>query len=70
MRMTKGYKWKIFVMQLSFLGWGLLCILSLYIGYLWLAPYMQLTMTNMYYRLKELSLESGTCTPADFGMPQ
>ena len=68
MRMTQGYKWKIFVMQLSFIGWGLLCMLSLYIGYLWLAPYMQLTMTNMYYKLKELSLDSGACTPSDFGM--
>ena len=70
MRMTQGYKWKIFVMNLSFIGWGLLCMLSLYIGYLWLAPYMQLTMTNMYYKLKELSLESGVCTPGDFGMSQ
>lgn len=69
MRMTQGYKWKIFVMQLSFIGWGLLCTLSLGIGYLWLAPYMQLTMTNMYYKLKDLSLESGACTPGDFGMP-
>lgn len=68
MHMTKGYKWKIFVMQLSFLGWSLLCILSLFIGYLWLVPYMQLTMTNMYYKLKDLSLESGACAPGDFGM--
>jgi uncharacterized membrane protein len=70
MRMTQGYKWKIFVMYLSFIGWSLLCVLSLYIGFLWLVPYMELTMTNMYYKLKELSLESGACTPGDFGMQQ
>jgi len=61
MRMTKGDKWDIFVMGLSFIGWSLVCILTLYIGFLWLAPYMQVTYTNMYYKLKELSIESGAC---------
>lgn len=66
MRMTQGHKWDIFVMHLSFIGWSLLCVLSLYIGLLWLVPYMQVTMTNMYYKLKDLSLQSGACTLADF----
>lgn len=68
MRMTKGYKWEIFVMYLSFIGWSLLCCLTLYIGFLWLYPYMQTSLCNMYFKLKELSLQSGACTPADFGM--
>lgn len=65
-RMTKGYKGSIFVMALSFIGWALLGILSLYIGYLWLVPYMQVTYTNMYYKLKALSIESGTCLASEF----
>lgn len=36
---TKGRKWELFVFDLSFIGWNLLCILSLGIGYLWLASY-------------------------------
>lgn len=51
MKMMKGYKWEFFVLYLSFLGWGLLCILTLGIGYLWLAPYMTLTFTNFYKEL-------------------
>ena len=66
MRMTQGYKWKIFVLGLSFIGWALLCIPTLYIGYLWLMPYMQVTFTNLYYKLKELSIESGACQAAEF----
>lgn len=66
MRMTKGYKWKIFVMNLSFIGWALLCIFTLGIGYLWLEPYMQVTYTNMYYKLKALGIESGAVLASEF----
>ena len=58
-KMMKGYKWKLFLLYLSFIGWALLCILTLGIGYLWLAPYIYLTLTNFYkeldkiYQLKE-----------------
>lgn len=66
MRMTNGYKWKIFVMNLSFIGWALLCTFTLGIGYLWLEPYMQVTYTNMYYKLKALSIESGAVLAGEF----
>jgi uncharacterized membrane protein len=66
MRMTKGYKWDIFVMGLSFIGWCLLCILSLYIGFLWLTPYMMTSYTNMYFWLKRDSIESGACSASEF----
>lgn len=70
MRMTEGYKWEIFVMGLSFIGWALLCVLTVGIGFLWLSPYMNVTYVNMYRKLKELSLESGKCTLADFGIKE
>lgn len=54
MKMMKGYKWKLFILYLSFIGWGLLCILTLGIGYLWLAPYMSLTFTNFYKELDKI----------------
>jgi len=34
-KITKGYKGKIFVLYLSFVGWSILAILPLFIGYLW-----------------------------------
>jgi uncharacterized membrane protein len=66
MKMTAGHKWDIFVFYLSFLGWGLLCILTLGIGFLWLAPYVMTSMTGLYLKLKDLSMQKGVCTVADF----
>lgn len=38
--MMRGHKFDLFYLWLSFIGWGVLCILTLGIGYLWLSPYM------------------------------
>lgn len=51
MRMMKSHKWKFFVLYLSFIGWAILCLLTLGIGYLWLAPYISLTFANFYKEL-------------------
>jgi uncharacterized membrane protein len=66
MLMTEGYKWDIFVLALSFLGWILLSILTLLIGFLWLGPYMYTTFANLYLKLKEAGIQSGTCTEEMF----
>lgn len=50
--MMKGYRGKLFMLQLSFLGWGILCILTLGIGFLWLVPYMNISFANFYDNLK------------------
>ncbi|HEX2965583.1 MAG TPA: DUF975 family protein, partial [Syntrophorhabdaceae bacterium] len=47
-----GHKMKLFKLLLSFLGWALLCILTLGIGFLWLAPYVMLSLTTFYEDLK------------------
>lgn len=49
----KGYKMNFFILQLSFIGWLILCILTLGIGLLWYVPYYQMTMTNFYLQVKE-----------------
>ncbi|MDB8793747.1 DUF975 family protein [Romboutsia sp. 1001216sp1] len=53
-KMMKGHKWRLFVIWLSFIGWAILSILTLGIGFLWLSPYFTLTMANFY---KELDKE-------------
>lgn len=53
MKMMKGYKWEFFVLYLSFIGWAILCILTLGIGFLWLIPYVTLTFANFYKQLDE-----------------
>ncbi|MDR2383528.1 MAG: DUF975 family protein [Prevotellaceae bacterium] len=40
MKMMEGNKMKLFLLDLSFIGWMLLCILTLGIGLLWLEPYI------------------------------
>lgn len=52
-KMMNGYKWKLFTLCLSFIGWCLLCGLTFGIGYLWLSPYMTLSATNFYENLKK-----------------
>jgi len=50
--MMNGYKMKYFLLQLSFLGWALLCILTFGIGFLWLTPYIQVSNAIFYDDLK------------------
>jgi uncharacterized membrane protein len=52
-KMMFGYKWKLFCLGLRFLGWALLCILTLGIGFLWLIPYMQVSCCKFYDDIKE-----------------
>ena len=44
---TLGFKWQLFVLDLSFLGWQLLCALTLGILSIWVQPYV--TQTNVGY---------------------
>lgn len=52
MQLMKGYKWKFFCLQLSFIGWVLLSMLTLGIGFLFLIPYMQTAAAFFYEDLK------------------
>ncbi|MDR3336901.1 MAG: DUF975 family protein [Treponema sp.] len=45
--------WNGFDLYLSFIGWGLLCCLSLGIGFLWLGPYISLSVANFYEDIKQ-----------------
>lgn len=47
-----GYKWKLFCLGLRFFLLALLCILTLGIGFLWLMPYMQVSMAKFYEDVK------------------
>ena len=53
MALTRGAKWRLCVMELSFIGWLLLGALSFGIGYLWILPYMDQTFTNFYLSLRQ-----------------
>lgn len=53
-RMMKGHKFNYFVLGLSFIGWLILCIISFGIGFLWLVPYLEVTLANFYLKVKEV----------------
>ena len=57
--MMAGNKWRLFELQISFIGWAILCVFTLGIGNLWLNPYTN-AATAAFYR--EISgTEQTTC---------
>jgi uncharacterized membrane protein len=51
-QMMEGHKWRLACLQFRFFGWGLLCLLTCGIGFLWLIPYYNATMARFYDDLK------------------
>lgn len=49
--LMKGNRFKFFKLQLSFIGWIFLGILTIGIGFLWINPYIQVTFANFYNSL-------------------
>ena len=49
--LMRGNKWRLFCLDLSFIGWFFLCILSLGIGFLWLNPYIQAAHASFYLEI-------------------
>lgn len=53
--LMNGNRWRLFCLELSFIGWSLLCVLlTLGIGVLWLKPYMEASFAAFY---REISAE-------------
>lgn len=52
-QLMDGHKGELFLLHLSFLGWGILAVLTAGIGSLWLNPYFKVTETYYYLYLKE-----------------
>lgn len=50
--MMNGYKLKLFYMCIRFILLSLLCILTLGIGFLWLIPFIHVTMAKFYDDIK------------------
>ncbi len=46
--MMRGNKWKLFCLNMSFIGWAILCVLSFGIGFLWLIPYVEVSLIAFY----------------------
>jgi uncharacterized membrane protein len=59
-KLMKGHKTELFLLYLSFIGWAILCVFTFGIGYLWLAPYIYVTLCEFYEDLKKETPLEGT----------
>lgn len=50
-KLMNGHKTDLFILDLSFLGWAILGIISCGIGFLWITPYYRQTKANFYRKL-------------------
>lgn len=57
---TYGYKWQLFVLDLSFLGWIFLSFFTFGLLYIWLGPYMRLTDIAFYDTIRAQKGMSGS----------
>lgn len=48
----QGHKWEFFVLELSFILWILLGVVTFGLALIYVEPYMQLTYTNFYHNIK------------------
>lgn len=64
--MTKGYKGDLFFLDLSFLGWIILCFLVGGLGFIILEPYYVGSRVAAYRFLKEQALSTGVLKQTDF----
>lgn len=51
--MMNGHRLELFKLELNFLGWMILGIFTFGILYLWLTPYMKVSISNFYNKIKE-----------------
>ena len=52
-RIMKGHKMDLFILELSFIGWGILMVITLGIAGLYVLPYYNATLTNFYLEIKD-----------------
>lgn len=51
-RLMEGHKFDLFWLQLSFIGWFILCLLTMGIGFFWLEPYAETSFVAFYEDIK------------------
>lgn len=67
--MMRGNRWRLFCLQFSFIGWGLLASLSLGIGNLWLVPYEQGAFAAFYRDISLPKVQAAPYSPEEPSNP-
>ena len=58
--MMRGNKWKFFCLGCRFIGWALLGIVTIGIGFFWIYPYIMISFAEFYEDLKAGDAEVAT----------
>lgn len=58
--LMRGNRWSFFWLGLTFIGWAILSVFTLYIGLLWLIPYIMISFVCFYEALAEKSASTKT----------
>lgn len=66
-RMTDGEKMDMFILDLSFIGWFLLGLITCGIGIFFVMPYYYATHAELYRVLREKALNQGLCSYEELG---
>ncbi|MBR3941833.1 MAG: DUF975 family protein, partial [Clostridia bacterium] len=64
--MMRGHKFELFVLELSFIPWNLLVLITLGIMGIWVGPYMEATKVNFYHSIKPDELQTEDRVTPDF----
>ena len=68
-RMMYGYRWKYFLMNLVFVFFAILAAFTLFIGFLWLVPFIYVSYAKFYENIKAIYAEkeaNGEAGPVPF----
>ncbi len=68
-QMMDGHKWELFCLDLSFIGWSLLCIFTLGIGNIFLGAYQSAAHAAFYRELCLENYSSPAPTPEEAPLP-
>lgn len=63
--MTRGHKFDMFVLDLSFIGWYLLGALACGVGVYFVNPYRDATLAELYLTLRHNAIVNGVTTPQE-----
>lgn len=64
-KMMKGNKGKLFLLDLSFIGWAFLCLLTLGIGFFFLPPYVHASKAEFFNEVSGKNLQQSFDAPAE-----
>ncbi len=65
--MTRGHKFEMFVLDLSFIGWFFLGVLACGVGILFVIPYYHAVQAELYAKLRDLSVDAGLSSMEEYG---